>query len=90
MNIVKRALKAIRDAKQQRMDEKEFELRRRLRNEMEKRIQVMEHEGNLFLAIDGTPIMDVSHLKGEIVKELADARQTATAYKLKISGHDKE
>lgn len=48
-------------------------------------LDIREFDGELYIAYDNTPIVDVKHLKGGIVEELIESRKTLLLYRKKHS-----
>ena len=54
---------------------------KQLEKEMQERIQIKEHQGKLFISVDGTPIIDADLLRLDLVEALSDIRTTIIQYK---------
>lgn len=69
--MIGKAIKYLRDRKERR----ERRVMDRLREEARKRIQVMEHDGRLWLSIDGLPVMPASLIDVPLERALAECRE---------------
>lgn len=80
MNVIRKTIRAIHEARQARRTAKVDALSDRIKDKMAKKLQVMEYCGKLCICCDGTPIIHVTHLQGGIVEELEAARLLAFEY----------
>ena len=52
-----------------------------LQKELSEDIQIKEFQNRMYIAVDGTPIIDTAELKNDAIVTLKGIRQTITNYK---------